>query len=89
MSLGQEEIPETELLCLCLELFHDRGYNLPSLDWVFRDLSVEELFGWDTLLFNKVYKDSELLLCVLGESAWEVRYSSKRGTGKDGLRAKV
>lgn len=53
VALGQEHIPQTELLRLGLQFLHDGGGGLPSL-LAFAQLSGEDSLGGDTLFLDKL-----------------------------------
>jgi hypothetical protein len=53
MGLGQEHVPQTELLGLELQLLHDGGNGLPSL-LALTQLGGVDSIGGDTVLLDKL-----------------------------------
>lgn len=53
MALGQEHVPQTELLGLELQLLHDGGGSLPSL-LALAQLGGEDGVGGDTVLLDEL-----------------------------------
>ena len=64
MQLAQEQVPQTPRLGLFLQLFHDGGNDLPSLNRVVGDLVVVQVFGGKTFSLEEIDEVGEL---VFGE----------------------
>lgn len=62
MVLGQEHVPQTELLSLCLERLHDGRGSLPSL-LAFAQLGGEDGVCGDAVLFDE-------FLDLYGDGRW-------------------
>jgi hypothetical protein len=53
VCLAQEEVPQTQLLGLLLELSNDRDDGLPSLHWVLGQLQMGKLLSRSDFLLDR------------------------------------
>lgn len=56
MALGEEHIPEPELLCLLLQVVDNGRVVIPSLR-ALTDLRLQDGIGWNTFLLDELCDD--------------------------------